>query len=303
MKTRSLLATVAFCAVALNCVSARALDIIPTFDTGASETPGFDTTGDELTTLMEAAAVYWEDIIADTGDTLEIRFFYHDFGDTTAADTLITAVSGGKPTACRIRVDSTPAEGWYIDATPWDHDEYDMTQTLVGELLSGDRSDWYNDYPPDLLEVSFAGDALLTAPIDAQDDTDMFTTLLHEMGHGLGMISNTAAGEIGDGDYDFRTDQVWGATVAAEYNAPGAAYHLAAEDTLMFPVGFPGRRLLPSATDVLSISGAVDWTETDLPRKDFFDTGDGEWNTPLNWSGGRRPDAGDEVTLRHGGDV
>ena len=302
MRTWILLAAATCCTVAAITIPASALNIVLTFDSAASETPAFDLSGDILTDLMGAAELYWEDIIEDS-HTLDVRFFYRDFTTTTAADTLVTAFSGGKPTACRIRVDSTPSAGWYLDPTPFDHDEYDLSQTTVGELDSGDRSNWYNDYPPDLLEASYMGQDAPGAPVGAVNDADMLTTILHEFGHGLGMVSQTAGVEIGDGDYDFNSNQVWGATVAAEYYSPSRAYHLAGEQALMYPFGATGQRVMPSATDVLAIAGAVGWTDIDLPRKDFLDTGGGEWNTALNWSGGQAPDNADEVKVRHGGDV
>ena len=303
MRTWILLAAVACCTTMAITIPASALNIVLTYDPGAPEaaTAAFDTTGDDLTDLMETAALYWEDIIEDS-HTLDVRFFYRDFGGNTGADTLVQVSSGGKPTVCRIRVDSTPAFGWYLDPTPFDHSEFNLSQTTVGDLLSGERSNWYNDNPPDLLEASYMGGNAPGAPADAVNNSDMLSTILHELGHALGMASPTADVEAADGDYDFNSDQVWGATVAAE-TFTLKPYHLASELALMYPDGFTGQRVMPSATDVLAIAAAVGWNDIDLPRKDFLDTGDGEWNTALNWSGGQTPDDEDEVKVRHGGDV
>jgi len=302
MKTSILLAAVTCCVVTGIAVPASGIDIVLTFDDTLSEAPGFDPDGAILTDLMEAAALYWEDIMEDS-HTLDVTFFYRDFTTTTLADTLVTSFSGGQPTACRIRVDSTPNYDWYLDPTPFDHSEYDLSQTTVGNLLSDDRSDWYNNYPPDLLEASYWGSQSGSAPPEVTDSVDMLTVLLHEFGHGVGMVSQTAGAEIGDGDYDFDPNQVWGQTVAAEYYSASRAYHLAGRRTLMYPFSDTEQRVMPSATDVLAIAGAVGWSDIDLPRKDFIDAGDSQWNTGLNWSGGQVPDNADDVKIRHGGDV
>ena len=241
MKTWILLAAVTCCTVMAITIPASALDIVLTYS--ASETPGFDSSGALLTDLMGAAATYWEDIIEDS-HTLAVTFFYENFtaDPEKLGDTLVNSFSGGKPTDCHIRIDSTPLFDWYQDPTPFDHSEYNMSQTTVGDLSSGNRSDWYNDYPPDLLEASYMGGGGV--------DVDMFSVILHEFGHALGMAFPTSTG-FADGDYDFNSDQVWGATVAAEYYGGGKPYHLASELALMYPEANIGQRVMPSATDLV----------------------------------------------------
>ncbi|MCH2129583.1 MAG: hypothetical protein MK179_10590, partial [Pirellulaceae bacterium] len=57
-----------------------ALTINLTFDSGASDSPSFDSSGALLQSIMEAAAAMWEDIIHDSG-TLDIEYYYDDLSD------------------------------------------------------------------------------------------------------------------------------------------------------------------------------------------------------------------------------
>ena len=67
------------------------------------------------------------------------------------------------------------------------------------------------------------------------------------------------AGETSDNDYDFDRDLVWGQICAAVTAAADNPYHLEAANALMVPSIGPGRRRLPSATDILSIEAASNW--------------------------------------------
>jgi len=292
------------------CSVAPALNIVLTFDADESDSPTFDPDGTQLQEIMGAVESYWQDIIEAPG-TLEVEYYYDDLSDPdgTLASHLNLATSGGKPTECRIRVD-TQRNGaerlWYFDPTPTDHSEFDMEQTLVRDLTAAQQADWYNGAPHDFLEVSYRGAATATAPADARNGVDLFSVLLHEMGHGVGMTGNVAAGEVGDNDYDFDSTLLWGNAAAAECFSAGNQMHLDADDALMFPFSDIGMRTLPSATDIFSIETASEWGDTniDLLRQDFHDAaGNEDWNTASNWAGNQTPGAADDAWVRHGGDV
>ena len=175
---------------------AAAINIIPTFDSGASDSPSFDPTGSALTTMMGYVEDYWEDIIEYSG-TLNVTFYYEDLNDADGvlADHTNQGTSSGRPTDCRIRVDWTSygsERDWYFDPTPMNNSEYDMQQTLVRDLTAAQEAAYYNGSPHDFLEVSYWGDATASAPSLAQTAHDLFSVLLHEMGHGLGMTGNVA---------------------------------------------------------------------------------------------------------------
>jgi len=288
---------------------AGALDIVMTFDmtfdSGASDSPSFDPTGTGLQAIMGAVESYWQDIIETTG-TLNVTYYYDDLNDPNGvlANHLNQGTSGGKPTDYRIRVD-TQRWGtdrlWCFDPTPTNNSEYDMVQALVRDLTAGQKSDWYNGTPKDMLEVSFRGSATGSAPADAQNGFDLFSVMLHEMGHGLGMTANVASGETGDDDYDFDSDLVWGGTMAAERRSATNRYHLDGDNMLMFPSSGAGTRTLPSATDIFSIQAASNWDDTkiDLQRQDFDSAGGSQdWNTRSNWAGNQVPGAADEAYVR-----
>ena len=82
---------------------------------------------------------------------------------------------------------------WYFDETPYDHSEFDMQQTLVRDLTAVQVADFYNGSPNGFLEVEYKGDARATAPADARNGHDLFSVILHEMGHGLGMTKAVAS--------------------------------------------------------------------------------------------------------------
>ena len=304
-QVRGLCAVLAICLAA---GSARAIDIVPVFRTAESNNPGYDPNGEGLQAIVEAAADYWEDIIEGSG-TLTVRYLWSDISDTN--DTLAVHTNEGedvannKPTFCRIRFDTQflgVDRDWYFDATPDDHSEYNMVQRLAQDIDTGPG---YNGSVPDLLEVSFSGAANGTGPLASRNGPDLYSTALHEMGHGLGMTAVIALTETSDDEYDFDVHLVWGSSMAAAI-APGDRYHLAANEALMVPVSGPGHRRLPSATDIFSIETTAEWghSNIDLQRQDFMDAdGSGNWNSITNWAGYQTPGYRDDAWVRHGGSV
>ncbi|MBN1590575.1 MAG: hypothetical protein JW888_13760 [Pirellulales bacterium] len=295
-------------AIVLAAGNAPALDIVTTFNSGASvyPYPSFDPDSEnlKLTALMDDVEIYYQDIFEQAG-TLQVEYYYQDldaeFSTNTLAVCNVTGISGGKVTSCRIRVDSTRTN-WFIDSTPLDNSEYDMSQNLYRDLTNPQKTNWFNGTVPDLLEASYYGPAN-GSETAALNKIDMFTVLLHEMGHGLGMISSTAVDDTGDYDYDFAPELVWGNTMAAECYAHDDRYHLGMT-SLMHPYIYVGRRTLPSAVDIFALQDASEWIPgtIDLKRQDFYSASPtADWNTDANWEGNRMPDADDEAYVRHGG--
>jgi len=268
------------------------------------ENPTYDPNGTQLQALMGAVETYWEDIMkCNSTWTLTVNYGYEDLTGSTLASHSNEDwwPFPDHPEECKIVVDSSDRT-WYIDQTPFDNSEYTMSQTLYRGLSAANKTAYYNGTPPDVLEERYVGSANGSVPA-AASEIDMFSVLLHEMGHGLGMTGNYASGETGDEDYDFASALVWGATAAARCYASDNVYHLAA-NTLMYPTIGDGVRRLPSATDVFAIQDGGDWSTTgiDLKRKDFYNASpSASWTTTGNWEGNRLPDSADDAFVRHGG--
>ena len=285
---------------------ADSLTINLTFDSGTSDSPGFDSTGALLQPIMQAAADYWEDIIEDAG-TLNITYYYNNLNDTNGTLGLHTnlATSGGKPTSARIQFDTTlngTERVWYFDPTPTNHSEFDLQQTLYRDLnatnQSGGTNAWFNGAPPDLLEVGYRGATAAGAPANAVNGFDIFSTAIHEIGHAVGLTGNVTSPETNDGDYDVNTAFVNGAVMAIGDNnnhiSPGVALMCAG-------CGATNLRRMPTATDVFAAAAAANWTTIDLPRADFL--GGTNWGTAGNWEGGQVPGSADWAYVRNGGNI
>ena len=291
---------------------------------------GNGTTLDEMMQLLSFAnnwvAPYWEDIFHGT-HLVEIDISWNsDIGGW--ASTSGTSNTDGIPDGGVIKVHPNPGSSvlWWFDDNPLDHSEFDMTQELYRDLNSSDQAAWFNGNVPDLLEVSYAGGgngATVTAvngDVTIVDNVaDIFTSLLHETGHVLGLGGALAREEVDDEpgwDFDVPSVLVGGNTMAIEANStavnelgdpdlPNRRGHVAANPYPLMCGGCASRdrRRLPSAVDVFAIMACASWDrdKVDLFRQDFFSGV--SWNTAGNWEGNRVPGSADDASIRHGGTV
>ncbi|MBN1908862.1 MAG: hypothetical protein JW818_03910 [Pirellulales bacterium] len=278
---------------------AAAMDIQMNFQSGSSAFPAYDPDGSKLIAMMDYIEGYYEDIFEHSW-TLEVNFYYENLDGGTLAVHNNQGTSGGRPTECRIRVDTDRT--WFFDTTPGDDSEFNMTQTLYRNLNATQKANFFNGSPNNFLEVSYKGSANGTGPTESQTGHDLLSILLHEMGHGLGMTGNVAWWEVlFDSDYDFDSDLIWGGSTAAKCYSSDNKYHLAST-SLMYPYSSVGQRHLPSATDIFAIQAASDWSDTgiDLRRQDFYSSSaNANFNNPDCWEGHQVPGSGGDAWVRH----
>jgi len=298
---QAIVAAVAMVLVLFCGQQASAINIVMNFNSGSSDYPAYDPDGSKLVALMASVESYYQDIFEASG-TLTVDFYYDDIDALAIHNN--TGTSGGKPTSCRIRVDTTPT--WYIDATPLDNSEYNMTHYLYRDLDATKQAQYYNGSPPDFLEYAYKGSDNGSGPPESINGYDMWSVVLHEMGHGLGMTGNVAWMEAWfDEEYDVDSDLVWGASMAVPCYSSDDIYHIAGR-TNMYPYSSAGARVLPSATDIFAIETTCNWGDTtiDLKRKDFYSTSaNADFNNRDNWAGHKTPDSGDDVWVRDGGNA
>ncbi len=285
--------------------SARAVTINLGYDAFQSRPPSIDPSGLQLQSMMTAAAAVWEDMVEDPW-TLNVSFWWQDLSDDsgTLALELTTGTSGGKPTSARITFD-TEVNGvernWFLDPTPLDASEFALDTSLYRDLTVAKKIEGFTGNPPDLLEVNVTGSAKASAPLSARTGFDLYSVMLHELGHAVGMSPSLVGSETADGDYDILPQFLGGAASGARVESASNIAHLGAVGALMGPTFATGKRRLASSTDVLAVAASVDWLSVDLPRKDFLSGS--TWNNAASWLGNQVPDGEDEVFVRHGGSI
>lgn len=284
---------------------AAALTINLTYDTNgvAGSVPGTDSDGARLMALAQAAADYWEDIIRDA-HTLDLTIRYENgLPPGLIGLWTIGTESGGRADTGTIGIRGLTT--WFYDTTPAVHSEFAMTQTLFRNA-GGAEAGNFTGTVPGTLEINFMGLANPGAPAAAQTGSDLYSVLLHEMGHALGMSVqlSTCATEVQDNDFDINPALANGNSFAVVMGGTTGA-HTACTQCLMNPGIGTGRRRLPSATDVLALATCPNpgWSQIDLPRRDFLQGGTQDWNTAANWVGNRVPNSTDDAAVRHGLDV
>lgn len=282
--------------------------------TPEGENPSWDPDGSILTAHVNAAVAIWKNIFQGP----EVyEFDYHwddDIGDTTLG---LTTDLGPVDVFIEINPNVFDNNGtrlnWFADPTPSDNSEFSFADTvdttgqplfsrrLFYQLASGDQSTYFPGVPPpEELEVMYRGfgsssfaSASGVAGVNANNGIDLLSTVLHEIGHVLGISGDEP------GDYNIDPQHV-GGTVGVEV-LDGSGGHLGGNGNvpgflMCDSCGAPGRRRLPTATDALVIAEDQGLQFVFLPRVERIT--DGAWEIADQWIGGRVPDASQDVFIR-----
>jgi hypothetical protein len=284
------------------------------YDAYPYEAPSWDLDGSRLTTVMEAAADIWSDIIRG-GFEIRVQYQYENI-DAPANNTPLLWVNHGYDTNgngindewvdrvynCQIRVDPRDSY-WFMDPTPLINEEYDevnAVQVLYRDLTPAEQTLAYGGSPPDLLEAGYYLPVDPTGP--AAGLRDMLTVILHEFGHAVGF--NDPANDF-DSPYATPDNMVWDSAVSVHSERDEGDQnenHIDTPHALMSYNTTFSPRYFPSATDVLVPAEFCHWTSIDMPRKDFVDVDPASspnyWSRPRYWTGDRVPDSDDEVHIR-----
>lgn len=285
----------------------RGIDIVIQLQ-NEGKNPSYDPNGARLSSILNAAARIWEDVLPGDG-TYEIDVFYDELDNGTLGQW--SYQFGGDN---NLRIDPTPrtaaggVRNWFIDPTPFDNAEFNMTGAdFPGALFYKDltrvQKANFAGSPPDLMEVGFGG-SLTTAGLpnsvfsgaDPSNAFDMLSVALHELGHELGIESSSL-----ESSWDVRPQWIAGINGVEIDAINGDHGHIAAPSALMFSGIATGQRVLPSAIDIFAVADDEGYNVVDLDRKYFFNSGN--WNNPQEWLGGTVPNSDDHAILVSGGDI
>ncbi len=319
---------IAALALALLAVPAHAITINMTyFNEGDpvphDENPPWDPDGTILKAHFQAAKAIWEYLLPGGGS--------YDFEFEWDNDISGLGLTTGAITGAFIEIHPSPVAttgqpiSWFADPTPNDNAEFNAsTQRLFSQLSASDQSFYFPDTaPPGTLEVNYQATGIAdspalntksasgqnlpgtSTPVDASNGADLLSTILHEIGHVLGI-----AGEE-PGNYNIDPQHIGG--FAGVTVLEGGGGHLGggpvpAGSTNIVPgflmcntCGVNGLRRYATATDVLVIAEDQGITVVQLARVGSIIST--TWSNSLNWIGGDVPDSTQDVYVSHGGGI
>ncbi|MEX2169584.1 MAG: autotransporter-associated beta strand repeat-containing protein [Pirellulales bacterium] len=271
------------------------------------ENPSWDPSGVILKAHFQRAKQIWESLLLGNE---EYTFDFHWDDD-------IDGLGLTTDSAFDTFIEINPNYNWFADPTPENDDEFDVTngQTLFGDLSLANQSYFPGTAPPGALEVGFRGTGLAIYPnsaiatdsdsgvagVNASNGYDLLSTVVHEIGHVLG-IGADILGE--PGEFNIYPHHVGGLVDVLVQEDEGGG-HLAGHGVVPFLMcescGAAGVRRFPTATDVLVIAEDQGITSVRLQRVGSISSG--FWNDASKWIGANVPDITQDAYIRHGGAV
>ena len=276
-----------------------------------------DPGGTLLSAHVAQAASDWADVIEDNY-SMTIHYFYESADSlpgetTTAVANTVTQIAVNAPVPNRTLLGElkfSAEKNFWFDPTPADDSDFSFTQTVLNDLSQADRAAGFVEGPAGAggLENGYLGVGN-PGGIDS-GQTDLLSAARHELGHLMGFnrqIDFARAVVDSDGVWDLVPGLIDGRTVGAVAartgnNGDTADSHFLALNALLSSQLTVGKRRSITATDVLGAAFVGNWTQLDLPRRNYLRAtgGTSDFANAANWIGNRAPDPDHEVFIRSG---
>lgn len=262
------------------------------------ENPSWDPDGTILKAHFQAAKSIWESLLPGSG-SYDLTF---EWDDDIGSTTLGLTTPGPNPQTLHNLVEINPTQNWFADPTPGTSEEFSsISQKFYSDLSLSDRVTYFTSAaPPDNLEVgaSRTGNTGTAGAggYDAASGYDLLSTIVHELGHVLGV-------NIEPGDFNIDPQHIGGVEDVTVLENNG---HLGGNATtpgflMCDSCGTVGLRRIPTATDVLVIAEDQGINNVHLERVARISSGN--WNNTNAWIGADIPDATQDAFVRQAGAV
>lgn len=251
LKPRSLSASLVGCILALTTASpAQALTIVRNFIGGNPAPEAFG--GGNIVDVFNAAADTWEAAIQDDY-TLTLDYAWEARRDRSLASYSSRGRDREAPfrnIKGLIRFNNDDRYSWFIDPTPWESSEYQTLSTASQDFGQGEinvERRW----------ISPTGDAI--------GHFDLYNVALHEIGHGLNVLSRNRQFKretMFDKDIDLTAPRPFaGSSIPITRQGGG---HLKLSEAVLSGFVAPGQRRMLSEADILASAQVSNFTDINL---------------------------------------
>lgn len=223
----------------------------------ALETPANIVGGGTLESVFRAAADAWERAIGDPFAVTVNYGWYPTAGISATAYHQGLSVGGNpqRETAGSIVFNSSPTRAFFLDPTPYEHEEFGALTTATGNF-GGGPINLRREYAPIIDE--------------ARGAIDLLSTAIHELGHAMGLAGwSFYTSETADGDIDVTIEPYAGSQI------PVSSSHLNVVGPAMSSTGRTvGYRRTITDLDLIAVAQVSQFRQLTLqPSADF----NGDW--------------------------